>query len=88
MNKIAGELRAQYCDSCSNAGHEDASIDLDDLSMAALLPDMGANIADHMCDEPENGETGDCTCGKGKMEKLAGRGKEGSPRRMQNNITE
>ena len=49
-----------FCDSCTNSACDEAGGDLDQDSIAILLMEMGADIADHNCDARETGE--DCAC--------------------------
>ena len=50
------------CDSCMNAGYDEGGFGLDEASMAMLLTEMGADMADHICDGPESGEQCGCAC--------------------------
>ena len=54
--------QTRYCDSCTNAARDEAGFELDPFSIHTVLFDMGADIADHICDSPENGEPCDCDC--------------------------
>ena len=55
-----------YCDSCTEAANNEAGYELDPFSIAMLLGDLGADIADHLCDETESGETCACACNRGR----------------------
>ena len=53
-----------FCDSCTNAACDEAGGDLDQDSIAILLIEMGADIADHCCDAAETGESCACACNR------------------------
>ena len=53
---------AILCDSCINAATDEAGYDLDAASTQIILIEMGADIADHICDSRENGQACHCAC--------------------------
>ena len=53
-----------YCDSCLDAAQDEAGFELDDFSIGAILGDMGADIADHLCDTTETGAPCACACNR------------------------
>lgn len=61
---MTATLYGTICDSCSQAGYEEAAgLGLDDLDIAAtVLLEMGADIADHLCDETESEGEIRCEC--------------------------
>ena len=53
-----------FCDSCKNAAHDEAGFDIDPLTEELLLLDMGADIADHLCDQDETAQPCLCACNR------------------------
>ena len=64
-------IRTPYCDSCQNAAQDEAVFDLDDFSLGAILGDLGADIADHLCHAHETGEDCLCACSRKHRRKAA-----------------
>ena len=61
------------CDSCANAVHDEAGGELDPDSTALIATELGRDIADHLCDDTENGETvRKCLCACGDRRRAAG----------------
>ena len=59
---MAAIQSVRLCDSCNNAADDEAGFELDQYSRDTLMFDLGADIADHICDSPESGETCRCAC--------------------------
>ena len=54
-------LAAEVCGSCTNAAHEQAG-EIDDILADMLMLEMGADMADHLCDEVETNGAIVCGC--------------------------
>lgn len=55
--QLKDRLTAPVCDSCTNAAHDEGAGDIAEL----LMLEVGAEMADHLCDEEETG--GQIVCG-------------------------
>ena len=49
-----------YCESCLDAAYDEGAEDVDDAEL--LLAELGADIADHLCDNVEVGLEAECKC--------------------------
>lgn len=52
----------KVCDSCFEAGIEETSTDEDEEVVLDFLQEIGADIADHECDNVEIGREAGCQC--------------------------
>ena len=51
------------CNSCQNAVEDEAEGPLDGQSKLTIAMDLGADIADHLCERvADNGRSCDCAC--------------------------
>ena len=58
-------MAIKVCDPCFEAGVEETSTDEDEDVVLEFLQEMGADIADHVCDHVDEPEIEcQCTCNK------------------------
>lgn len=53
---------ANVCDECLTAVYDETSIQLDANEQQLMAMEMGADIADHRCEQFDNGDPCDCAC--------------------------
>ena len=54
---------SEICDPCGNAVEDEAEQPLDAQSKLTVAMEMGADIADHLCEKvTDNGRSCDCAC--------------------------
>lgn len=65
---------AEICDSCGNAAEDEAEAPLDTQTKLTIAMDLGADIADHICEKvTDNGKECDCACSASWARKLGTR---------------